>query len=325
MCVDVEAYERDHGKVTEVGIATLDTRDLMQVTPGKDGEAWRPLIKARHFRVQEYSHLVNHEFVQGCPGSFFFGESEMVSLKDLPALVAECFMPPFSARPNGELENEHNGPRNLIFLGHDTLTDVKYLQNIGFDPLSLPNLVESQDTASLYRVWQRQEQITRLGKMLERFDIRGHGLHNAGNDAVYTLQSFLAICVCEASIRNTPEVQKIWDDWKQSNIAFEQQELGINIEKDAKVWENLESDGDGGDPVPLLVKTPTPPKAEQPASASVDGGNRNEPGDSNGASASINVEHGDQIASNGAHAQGAVEGRPGNRDNSDGWGGTAAW
>lgn len=262
VCVDIEAYERDHSKITEIGIATLDTRNLEMVAPGRYAENWRSLIKARHFRIHEYSHLVNSEYVSGCPGSFFFGKSETVSLKDATALVASCFQPPFCSQPGPSLdvgETESMEKRNLILLGHDTVMDIKYLQNLGFDPLLVPNLLEAQDSATLYRVWTREEQITKLSRILQRFDIDAFGLHNAGNDAVYTVQSFLAVLAAEASIRNSPKVQQVWDDEKESKIVFEQQEVKKDIEYDFNGWATLEADGDGGSPVPIVIKKPGVP------------------------------------------------------------------
>ncbi|KAF2443453.1 hypothetical protein P171DRAFT_362217 [Karstenula rhodostoma CBS 690.94] len=321
ICVDVEAYEKDHSKITEVGIATLDTRDLMHVAPGKDGEAWRSLIKARHFRVKEYAHLVNNEYVAGCPSSFFFGKSDFVPLKDLLTSVAACFTPSSCADPGRKLNGGDSDQRNLILLGHDTLTDVKYLQDIGFDPLTLPNLLEAHDSANLYRVWQRQEQTTKLAKILEGFDIDYFGLHNAGNDAVYTVQSFLAICVREASIRNSLEVQQIWNDRKESKLAFEQDELRSDIEKDAKVWDDLEANGDGGEPVPIVLKKQATPNAKKASSTSVNvGGGCN--GTFHPASAG---GRDDQGRSNGSLSHDGIDGRSGQRDNSDGWGGSAVW
>lgn len=71
--VDVEAYERNHKLVTEVGIATLDTNDIFKMAPGENAKNWREAIRARHFRISEYSHLNNHEFIQGCADKFEFG------------------------------------------------------------------------------------------------------------------------------------------------------------------------------------------------------------------------------------------------------------
>ena len=73
ICVDVEAYERDNNKITEIGICTLDVRDLAQQVPGEGGKNWMELIRCRHFRIREYKHLNNTEFVSGCADRFEFG------------------------------------------------------------------------------------------------------------------------------------------------------------------------------------------------------------------------------------------------------------
>jgi hypothetical protein len=73
VCVDIEAYEKNHEIVTEVGLAILDTDDLEGVAPGPRGENWFELIKARHLRVDEYSYMVNQEYIKGCPENFNFG------------------------------------------------------------------------------------------------------------------------------------------------------------------------------------------------------------------------------------------------------------
>ena len=73
ICVDVEAYERNSSLVTEIGIATLDTNDIVSLIPGEGGMNWRSMIRARHFRINEYKHLNNTEFIHGCPDRFDFG------------------------------------------------------------------------------------------------------------------------------------------------------------------------------------------------------------------------------------------------------------
>jgi hypothetical protein len=73
ICIDLEAYERDHSLITEIGIATLDTEDIKSLAPGKGGQNWTGAIHARHFRIKEYMHLRNTKFVQGCADKFEFG------------------------------------------------------------------------------------------------------------------------------------------------------------------------------------------------------------------------------------------------------------
>ncbi|KAG9599205.1 hypothetical protein KCV01_g8399, partial [Aureobasidium melanogenum] len=40
IAVDVESYERNHNIITEIGFATLDTRDLKGIPPGEAGKEW---------------------------------------------------------------------------------------------------------------------------------------------------------------------------------------------------------------------------------------------------------------------------------------------
>ena len=265
VCVDVESYERAHHKITEIGVATLDTQDLCGVPPGPNGEHWRSCIRARHFRVQNHAHLVNTEFVHGCPDRFDFGQSSWVRLDEAPARVADCFKPPFARPPDikeideltSTLSTQEPSPhRNLVLLGHDTLADIKYLQQMGFDPLTLPNLLETQDTATMYRVWRREQQPTKLGRILYDFDIPGFNLHNAGNDAVFTVQAMLGICVREATIRGLPESKNMHDEQKAAKLVQAQADAKQQAEDLAAGWSDDE--GDGGVPEPIVEKTTTP-------------------------------------------------------------------
>lgn len=73
ICVDVESYERNHQLVTEIGVATLDVTDILEIAPGKGGENWFEAIHTRHFRIIENANLNNVDFVQGCADRFQFG------------------------------------------------------------------------------------------------------------------------------------------------------------------------------------------------------------------------------------------------------------
>lgn len=83
--VDVEAYEMNHKQITEIGVATLDTLDLVQVEPGNGGRDWMQQIRARHFRIHENRFLINRVHVSGCPDSFEFGQ--VYSLRILSILT----------------------------------------------------------------------------------------------------------------------------------------------------------------------------------------------------------------------------------------------
>ncbi|KAE8355204.1 hypothetical protein BDV28DRAFT_129498 [Aspergillus coremiiformis] len=186
--IDVESNERHHKQITEVGISTLDTLDLVGTSPADDGARWRTKIQSRHLRVEEYAHHVNRDFVAGCPGSFDFGTSEWVSANDLAAVVQASFEIPSAAA-------EHtDGRRHLVLVGHAITGDVQYLRQIGVRmPEDTIQFIDTVDTAEFFRVIRDEKTTRKLGDLLQEFNITGWHLHNAGNDARYTMEVMLCM------------------------------------------------------------------------------------------------------------------------------------
>lgn len=233
ICVDVEAHEAMKSAVTEVGIATLDTNDIRDTAPGPFGVNWQQQIRSRHLRTSEYRHHTNKQFINGCPDDFQFGTSEFIPQADMARVVGTCFRPPFSATykspptpqkvtifttptdsqvkwtnpaqgqgaplnptaPTFTPDTTAEQKRNIILLGHDTDNDVAYLRQIGYDVSNLSNIIHVADTCTLYSALTGNRNKTRLGKILFEVDIEGWYLHNAGNDAWYTLAAAIALCV----------------------------------------------------------------------------------------------------------------------------------
>jgi len=261
--IDVEAYEFNHNIITEVGISTLDTLDLVEAPPGKNGANWFSKARHRHFRIEENKHIVNCHNVQGCPDRFEFGESEFVRLADAPALLGSCFREPFSRKQTREeletsfaarmeiIESLKNQPpkpkRTIILVGHVPDNDIKYLQKLGFNPLNTSNLLEVLDTSMLYRVYCREPLAVTLGTMLYNFEMVGWNLHNAGNDAAYTLQAFLAIAVSDASRRGDV---KLSEEYKQRSQAQLKERLSDAVDFHETEQQGFEADieDDGGEP-----------------------------------------------------------------------------
>ncbi|KAG0646862.1 Good for full DBP5 activity 2 [Hyphodiscus hymeniophilus] len=215
ICVDIEANERNSTQITEIGISTLDTRDLKGLVPGERGVNWFSKIRARHFRINEYKYIRNTDFVSGCPDKFEFGDSEFVGLKDAPRAVASCFKHPFSAPEDLIISIDENAPkRNIIFVGHGIGADITYLKSMGYDVYNLSNLQEIVDTAVMWQSLKRDTSPRNLGSILAEIDIAGWNLHNAGNDAVYTLQAMVGI-----SIRHLNEQQKRQEEKDQERKA----------------------------------------------------------------------------------------------------------
>jgi hypothetical protein len=142
--------------------------------------------------------------------------------------------------------------RNIILLGHDTITDINYMCELGFDPMKLSNLLESQDSAILYRVWRREPQITKLGKILADFDIIGWNLHNAGNDAVYTIQAMLGVCVREATIRGTAQLAAQREEDKNARLKSLTAEAQQKAKEEVEGWSDDDEQSNGGRPIKFM-------------------------------------------------------------------------
>ena len=220
-------WEKDHQSITEIGVCTLDTLDLIGIPPGKNGINWEPKILKHHFRITENAHLENSKYVTGCAEKFEFGESEFICIHDAPAILASIFSPvstlpsaqraahytpPKYAFTSGSGERVNPPIRNVVLVGHDVNTDICYLRNLvkGFDPL-FPNktedgpqtspVIDTLDTAYLYRVLTHDAESSKLASLLVEFEIAGWNLHNAGNDAAYTMHAMLAIALRAAEGR----------------------------------------------------------------------------------------------------------------------------
>ncbi|KAL8727961.1 MAG: hypothetical protein Q9166_005726 [cf. Caloplaca sp. 2 TL-2023] len=257
ICVDVEAYEKDNRPVTEIGVSTLDIRDLVDLPPGDCGLAWRKKIRARHFRIKETAHLHNTEFVAGCAERFEseFGVSEWISFRDAPRIIAACFRPPYSRRID-EMDGQSKGDgdlmdyftkRQLILVGHDVKQDIEYLRQIGYDVSALSNIIEALDTADLYRAWKHHQNPTKLGSILVDLEMIGWNLHNAGNDAAYTLQALIGIAICSRkSSLTTPQSQLT------TRAETLEREARDRAKEEADEWAAADIEGgDGGPPKPL--------------------------------------------------------------------------
>lgn len=162
--VDVESYERDHSLITEIGVSTLDTRDLHDLAPGETGDNWTQKIRSRHFRIKDREHYVNYQYCIGDAGKFLFGKSEFISIAEAGVVIDSCFQPPFSAAftcsHSLQLDNKDNPdtqitnlperssalvqalqtpttttttpsePRTILLIGHDLTADTTYLSSL---------------------------------------------------------------------------------------------------------------------------------------------------------------------------------------------------
>ncbi|KAL6233694.1 hypothetical protein BDW75DRAFT_241755 [Aspergillus navahoensis] len=190
--VDIEVHERSHSQVTEIGISTLDTRDLIGVAPGTNGEEWQSRIQSRHLRVKEYRNHANHLYVRGCPTKFEFGTSEWVASDDLSNAVQACFaLPSF-------LDGADKKLRPLVLVGHSLSSDIRYLEFANVHILGnsgASRFSDRIDTAASFQLLRGEMEPRSLGAVIGEMGMTGWNLHNAGNDARYTLQALVAILI----------------------------------------------------------------------------------------------------------------------------------
>ncbi|KAI4124777.1 MAG: hypothetical protein LQ338_004636 [Usnochroma carphineum] len=286
ICVDVEAYEKMDRPITEIGISTLDTNDLAGLAPGELGRSWMKKIRSRHFRIKETAHLNNSEFVTGCADRFEpeFGQSEWISIEVAPSIVASCFRPPYSRQSEAadpepssicnltadSGQDDHGPKRQLVLVGHDISMDIAYLRKIGYDVANLSNLVETLDTSDLYRAWKHQQNPSKLGSILVDLELTGWNLHNAGNDAAYTLQALIGIAI---SARKS-EAARLLDSEAQRKNHTEtvEREARERAQEQADEWAAADIEGgDGGAPTPLVrIGWPVPSVADAPTTNAKD-------------------------------------------------------
>ncbi|KAL8374768.1 hypothetical protein RB599_001456 [Gaeumannomyces hyphopodioides] len=191
VCVDVETYERSHDLVTEVGFAELDTSRLCGIPPGDNFQNWFSLIQGSHYVVKENSWAKNGVHVENNRGNYSFGTSHIVPLRTMHEIVVKTL-----GRRALRAEYERSDEAQLapvVLVGHDIGADIEHLQKIGYDARKAPRIVDVVDTAQMHQHWRREKNSASLGRVLAGLEIPHRYLHNAGNDAMYTLQAMLVM------------------------------------------------------------------------------------------------------------------------------------
>lgn len=194
VCIDCEAWEDDHSKITEIGIAVLDPRDVEGVEPGTNAQHWTPKIKAAHLRFNEHAALVNRKYVKGLEEFFNFGTTYWADLDMSKAVLQRLFEQPAELNMVVSLKDLPSvSPRQVIFVAHDMKTDFRFTDQLGFPLRQARNVVRHVDTQVVAGATKK----TKIGlqRLLHALDIEATNLHNAGNDAVYTLQCLIVMAV----------------------------------------------------------------------------------------------------------------------------------
>ncbi|KAK4580105.1 hypothetical protein LTR86_000308 [Recurvomyces mirabilis] len=192
VCIDCEAFEHAHHKITEIGVAVLDTRELDQRTA--EAELWIEKIKYAHFKPIEYGLLKNKNFVKGCPEAFNFGTSTWIKLADARRVLQNIFDDPTRLLEAADFDKPFSKTgRDVIFLGHNASSDTSFLKQVGFNVAVDGGIKATMDTQKLAGGTKKKS--IALQRLLSSLDVDAYNLHNAGNDAAYTLQAMLLMAL----------------------------------------------------------------------------------------------------------------------------------
>lgn len=225
--IDVEAYEFNQKLVTEIGISKLDTRDLIGLPSGMRGINWATKIQSRHLRIHENRNCRNKVHVEGCPDEFDFGRSEWIYKRGVLSALEESLMPSPSL-----LSLASSGSSKVVLVGHDLKGDIKYLEALGVDVTRMVS--DCIDTSHLYKATHRDARQSALNSLLLEYRIAAKHLHNAGNDANYTLRVMLAI-VLENFLNQKSEED--WEVEKQSRIEAACREASARVCAELEGWD----------------------------------------------------------------------------------------
>lgn len=271
VCVDVEAYEFNQQMITEVGVSTLNSQDLLGIDPGRNGNAWVDKIHSRHFRIKEYANRQNGVHVESNPDNFNFGESEWISKKDAASVLKGCFTTPPSVLTD-ELTTHSNN--KFVFVAHSASSDITYLEQLGYGPEE--DIIDIIDTCVLANANEHEFKQPSLSTLLLRYGIAAKHLHNAGNDAHYTLRAMLALAVDNFQNKRSPEE---WAKEKIHRIKTAGEEAKAKAEArailDLEGWSTSENDDVPGSAlVPIREKRFKTRAGSGPQSGGVGRGDR---------------------------------------------------
>ncbi|ORX54339.1 hypothetical protein BCR36DRAFT_410876 [Piromyces finnis] len=217
LSIDTETYERNHRCITEIGWVIFKRNGT--------------IVKTKHGIVKRNLNLRNGKFVDDNKENFDFGHSDTQSLT---AIVKEL---------NRDLQ------RVNYIVGQGINNDIRHLSKFGakFTKFNEKNVLKNSskhfgiiDTLDIY-TGRYLEQPIGLEKGLKKLDISYRHLHNAGNDAYYTMLYLLKLL----KIRNH-ECKKILnikipDEYKEEDYFTFKENKKILKQREREARKNREN------------------------------------------------------------------------------------
>ena len=182
-------------KITEIGISTLATSDLV-LGRALGEEAclmeWAKKIRTRNFRIREWSNVQETDLVLGYGDNFKkeLGNSKWISVHSAPKLIASCFG--HTASPSAldgssvdisaaniystgvVFPEEGEGEKcSIIVVGHRVEKKIRELREIiGFDVTKLGNVIikKAIDVLDMFRALQQNPRTRTLHSLFQELD-----------------------------------------------------------------------------------------------------------------------------------------------------------
>ncbi|KAK9899812.1 hypothetical protein P389DRAFT_4266 [Cystobasidium minutum MCA 4210] len=212
LAVDVESWDVDHDYIIELGLAYCSWQK---------GNAVPPRVKTEHIIIEEHRDKRNGVYSPDAKDRFAFGKS-----RTLTEFQSQVYLRILIKKLSQGL-NDASQP--LIFLFHNAASERNYFQLMNIDvldnvperiPLNLLRPTPSDfrnnkwsgyvvlDTQRLWKSFLigkegEKDAPMALGPICKSLGITTKYLHNAGNDALYTLKVFMKLAESESQARQT--------------------------------------------------------------------------------------------------------------------------
>ncbi|KAK5779632.1 Gfd2p PWA37_002812 [Arxiozyma heterogenica] len=192
--LDIEGFESNQNIITEIGISIFDPRENLP-----EFGLMTPILHNYHLIVSEYLTLRNKNFLSDLKDCYLLGESLILTYEQCTTFIQSLIN--FYMVP----KTEEDKTWGRCFVGHGISNDLTWLTSMNVElPSKMKDISfryqpsETLETAYIIDT-SRFHQILygdmygSLGKLLKLYNIPHSYMHNAGNDAYYTLQLLLTI------------------------------------------------------------------------------------------------------------------------------------
>lgn len=192
--IDIEGFESNQNIITEIGISIFDPRENRP----EDGVTV-PILRNYHLVVSEFFTMRNKSYLNDVKDCYLLGESLVLPYETCGDFIQSLLN--FYMFPKSDEEKTWG----RCFVGHGMANDLTWLRSMGmkfpknmkdisfrYRPGETDDTTYIIDTGKLHQIMYG-DAYGALGKNLKLYNIPHAYMHNAGNDAYYTLQLIMNI------------------------------------------------------------------------------------------------------------------------------------